>query len=182
MGSLLLSPLIGFVLALLLFKLLSIVIRDRHLSQPPKGDTPPVWWMRYLLILTCTGVSFSHGTNDGQKSIGLIMLTIIGLMPSDYALNMNITTQQIAGVASSIPAAASLIERFGDDQKQRGVDGAHALGDRFGHIKAASDIPANERPAVRNDLNRVLERQRQRPKPKASPMPTRNRPNRSTTN
>jgi inorganic phosphate transporter, PiT family len=157
LGSLLLSPLLGFGLAFLLFKLLSIFIRDPHLYEPPEGDKPPIWWMRYLLILTCTGVSFSHGTNDGQKSIGLIMLTIIGLLPADYALNMNISSEQIAGVARSMPTAAGLIERFGGDQKQQGSEGARSLGDRFGHIKSASDIPPLERPAVRNDLNQVLE-------------------------
>jgi inorganic phosphate transporter, PiT family len=157
LGSLLLSPLLGFGLAFLLFKLLSIFIRDPRLYEPPEGDKPPIWWMRYLLILTCTGVSFSHGTNDGQKSIGLIMLTIIGLLPADYALNMNISSEQIAGVARSMPTAAGLIERFGGDQKQQGSEGARSLGDRFGHIKSASDIPPLERPAVRNDLNQVLE-------------------------
>jgi PiT family inorganic phosphate transporter len=157
LGSLLLSPLLGFGLALLLFKLLSAVIHDKHLYEPPKGDKPPVWWMRGLLILTCTGVSFAHGTNDGQKSIGLIMLTIIGLMPASYAFNMNITAQQIAGVAKAMPAAAGLIERYGDGQKQGGLEGAHALADRFGRIKSADEIPEKERPMVRNDLNRVLE-------------------------
>jgi inorganic phosphate transporter, PiT family len=157
LGSLLLSPLLGFGLALLLFKLLSKVIHDKHLYEPPQGDKPPIWWMRYLLILTCTGVSFAHGTNDGQKSIGLIMLTIIGLMPASYALNMNITSQQIAGVAQAMPGAADLIQRYGGEQKQDGIDGAHALGDRFGRTKSANDIPEKERPAVRNDLNRVLE-------------------------
>jgi inorganic phosphate transporter, PiT family len=157
LGSLLVSPLLGFALALLLFKLLSAVIRDKHLYEPPEGDRPPVWWMRGVLILTCTGVSFAHGTNDGQKSIGLIMLTIIGLMPASYALNMNITAQQIAGVAQAMPAATALIQRYGGEQKQGGLEGARALGDRFGRIKSADEIPEKERPAARNDLNRVLE-------------------------
>jgi PiT family inorganic phosphate transporter len=157
LASLLLSPVIGFVLALVLFKLLSSFVRDRHLYEPPEGDKPPIWWMRYLLILTCTGVSFAHGTNDGQKSIGLIMLTIIGLMPSTYAINMEIGPQQMASVASAMSAAKSLIDRFGDDRKTEGARSAQALGDRFSHIKTASEIPASERPAVRNDLNRVLE-------------------------
>jgi inorganic phosphate transporter, PiT family len=157
LGSLLLSPLLGFGLAWLLFKLLSTFIHDKHLYEPPEGDRPPVWWMRGLLILTCTGVSFAHGTNDGQKSIGLIMLTIIGLLPASYALNMNITAQQISGVAHAMPAAAALIEHYGDDQKQQGTEGARSLGDRFAHIKSVGEIPELERPAVRNDLNRVLE-------------------------
>jgi inorganic phosphate transporter, PiT family len=154
---LLLSPLLGFGLAFLLFKLLSTFIHDPHLYEPPEGDKPPIWWMRYLLILTCTGVSFSHGTNDGQKSIGLIMLTIIGLLPASYALNMNIGSQQITSTANAMPAVTSLMEQFGDDQKQQGIESARSLGDRFGHIKSAGEIPPLDRPAVRNDLNHVLE-------------------------
>ena len=68
LASLLVSPLLGFILALVLFKILSAVVRDKHLYDAPEGDKPPLLWMRALLILTCTGVSFAHGTNDGQKS------------------------------------------------------------------------------------------------------------------
>ena len=155
LGSLLVSPLLGFVLALMLFKLLSAVIHDRHLYEPPQGDKPPVWWMRALLIMTCTGVSFAHGTNDGQKSIGLIMLTIIGLMPASYALKMDVDSAQIATIAKEMPEAANFINRFGDDQKQQASASARSLGDRYGGLKSVSNIPASERPVVRNDFNRV---------------------------
>lgn len=57
----------------------------------PEEGRPPVRQLRALLILTCTSVSFSHGTNSGQKSIGLIMLTIIGLLPASHALNPQAT-------------------------------------------------------------------------------------------
>jgi PiT family inorganic phosphate transporter len=154
--SLLVSPVLGFVLALLLFKLISMFLHDRHLYEPPQENEAPVWWMRGLLVLTCTGVSFAHGTNDGQKSIGLIMLTVIGLMPSDYALNMEMTGQQVAAVTQEMPKAIDFINRYGDDQKQSAIDSAKALGNRFAQIKAASDIPSAERTAVRNDLNHVL--------------------------
>lgn len=155
LGSLLVSPLLGFVLALVLFKVLSTVIHDRHLYEPPKGDKPPVWWMRALLILTCTGVSFAHGTNDGQKSIGLIMLTIIGLMPASYALKMDIDDVQIAAISKEMFEAATFIDRLGDDQKQQGVASAHSLAERYRQLKSAGDIPPADRPAVRNDFNRV---------------------------
>jgi PiT family inorganic phosphate transporter len=69
---------LGFVLSGVLYFILRRIAHDRHLYEPAK-EGPPVWWMRGTLILTCTGVSVAHGTNDGQKSIGLIMLTIIGL-------------------------------------------------------------------------------------------------------
>ncbi|TIU43262.1 MAG: inorganic phosphate transporter, partial [Mesorhizobium sp.] len=57
------------------------------LYEAPKGKTPPPWWIRALLIFTCTGVSFAHGSNDGQKGMGLIMLILIGVVPTAYALN-----------------------------------------------------------------------------------------------
>ena len=65
---------------------MKFVVRAQAL-QEPKGDTPPPWWIRGLLILTCTGVSFFHGGNDGQKGMGLIMLILIGAAPTAYALN-----------------------------------------------------------------------------------------------
>ena len=85
--SLLLSPLIGFICAALLLLALRALIKNKALYVEPKGTTPPPWWIRSLLILTCTGVSFAHGSNDGQKGIGLIMLILVGSMPMAYALN-----------------------------------------------------------------------------------------------
>jgi inorganic phosphate transporter, PiT family len=153
--SLLVSPLLGFVLALVLFKMLSTIIHDRHLYEPPEGDKPPVWWMRAILILTCTGVSFAHGTNDGQKSIGLIMLTIIGLMPASYALKMDVDSGQIAKISKEMSEAVNFIDRFGDDQKQQGIASARSLAERYSQLKSTNDIPPQDRPAVRNDFNRA---------------------------
>jgi inorganic phosphate transporter, PiT family len=85
--SLLISPLVGFVCAAFLLLLLKVLIRNRALYQEPKGDRGPPWWIRGILILTCGGVSFAHGSNDGQKGMGLIMLILIGTVPMAYALN-----------------------------------------------------------------------------------------------
>jgi len=63
------------------------LIRDRRLYSAPEGKAPPPLWIRGLLIFTCTGVSFAHGSNDGQKGMGLIMLILIGAVPTAYALN-----------------------------------------------------------------------------------------------
>jgi inorganic phosphate transporter, PiT family len=150
------SPIIGFVLALIVFRSLKFVIHDKRLYEPPEGDKPPVWWMRGLLILTCTGVSFAHGTNDGQKSIGLIMLVIIGLFPTAFAANLDMRNEDIANIAKKMPVATDLIERYGDDQKAVGVAGARKLAETFARVKSAGDIPEAERPAVRNDLDQVL--------------------------
>jgi PiT family inorganic phosphate transporter len=85
--ALLFSPVIGFVLAALLLLLMKVVVRSPSLYTAPEGKTPPPMPIRALLVLTCTGVSFFHGSNDGQKGMGLIMLILIGAAPTAYALN-----------------------------------------------------------------------------------------------
>jgi len=85
--SLLFSPLIGFSVAALLLLIAKALIRVPSLYQEPKGNQPPPLAIRALLVLTCTGVSFAHGSNDGQKGMGLIMLILIGTVPTAYALN-----------------------------------------------------------------------------------------------
>ena len=79
--SLLVSPLVGFALAAALLLIAKAVITDKQLYEAPEGTAPPPFWIRGLLILTCTAVSFAHGSNDGQKGMGLIMLILIGLVP-----------------------------------------------------------------------------------------------------
>jgi inorganic phosphate transporter, PiT family len=85
--SLLISPVVGFVCAALLLLLLKALVKNPALYQEPKGNAAPPGWIRGILILTCGGVSFAHGSNDGQKGMGLIMLILIGTAPMAYALN-----------------------------------------------------------------------------------------------
>ncbi|MDY7559470.1 inorganic phosphate transporter [Pseudomonas sp. 10B1] len=92
--SLLLSPLIGFAFAALLLVVMRIFIKNRALYRAPEGSAPPPLWIRGLLILTCTGVSFAHGSNDGQKGMGLIMLILVGTLPMAYALNRAMPADQ----------------------------------------------------------------------------------------
>ncbi len=73
------------------------VIKDKQLYEAPHGNEPPPFWIRGLLVLTCTGVSFFHGSNDGQKGMGLIMLILIGTVPTTYALNHAVTHESVAG-------------------------------------------------------------------------------------
>ena len=105
--ALMISPVIGFCLAALLLVLAKRLIPAKELYEPPHGDQPPPWWIRALLIGTCTGVSFAHGSNDGQKGMGLIMLVLIGIVPTSFALNMRTTQHEIAATA----AAAEELER-----------------------------------------------------------------------
>jgi PiT family inorganic phosphate transporter len=107
--SLLLSPVVGFGCALLLLLLAKALIKDPKLYKAPEGAAPPPFYIRCLLILTCTGVSFFHGSNDGQKGMGLIMLILIGTVPTAYALNHAVTFKDSQDfIAVSIEAAATL--------------------------------------------------------------------------
>ena len=92
--SLLLSPIFGFILASFLFLVMKAIMKDKQLYEAPRGAEPPPFWIRAMLVFTCTGVSFFHGSNDGQKGMGLIMLILIGTVPTTYALNHAVTVQQ----------------------------------------------------------------------------------------
>jgi len=94
--SLLLSPIVGFGVAWLLLLICKAIIKDRRLYEAPVNGEPPPFWIRALLVFTCTGVSFAHGSNDGQKGMGLIMLILIGTVPTTYALNRAVTMSQTA--------------------------------------------------------------------------------------
>jgi PiT family inorganic phosphate transporter len=94
--ALLVSPVIGFTLSALLLLLMKFLIRRPELFAEPEKGKPPSPWVRALLILTCTGVSFAHGSNDGQKGMGLIMLILIGVVPGIYALNLSLGAAPIA--------------------------------------------------------------------------------------
>jgi inorganic phosphate transporter, PiT family len=105
--ALLLSPLVGFAAAALLLLALKFLVRNPALYAEPKGQQAPPWWIRGILILTCTGVSFAHGSNDGQKGMGLIMLILIGTVPTAYAPS----PQQVPSFQAASAAAATVIEK-----------------------------------------------------------------------
>ena len=151
--SLLVSPVFGFLVAGGLLWLLSKLIRDRRVFEPPVGEAPPPTWIRGVLITTCAGVSFAHGSNDGQKGVGLIMLILIGLMPGTFAIDES----DPALVGRALHAVADLRE---------GLDGA-ALAEVAPHLdrietslrehESAADIPAEERWPIRVGILRLDE-------------------------
>src|SRR6266446_6572852 len=111
--ALLLSPVVGFCAAALLLIVIRFVIRNPALYAEPKGNQPPPWWIRGVLILTCTSVSFAHGSNDGQKGMGLIMLILIGTVPTAYALNRALPPSQMAQFQKTSAAASTVIAAKG---------------------------------------------------------------------
>ncbi|MFZ4798100.1 MAG: inorganic phosphate transporter [Bacteroidia bacterium] len=93
--SLLVSPIVGFSLTILIMYLLRVSIKNKTIFKAPKSNDPPPFLIRMILLLTCTGVSYSHGSNDGQKGIGLVMLILVAIAPSYFALNPNVNLPKV---------------------------------------------------------------------------------------
>src|SRR5580692_8568461 len=109
--SLLLSPLVGFVSAAVLLLLMKRIVKSPNLYHPPgEGDNPP-HWIRGVLLATCGGVSLAHGSNDGQKGMGLILLVLIGFLPNYYSLNVH-----DPGLAQSVASAADSVPKIVQDE------------------------------------------------------------------
>jgi inorganic phosphate transporter, PiT family len=119
--TLLVSPLLGFFFAALLFLAMRTFIKNPELYEAPKGELPPPFWIRSLLVGTCTGVSYFHGSNDGQKGMGLIMLILIGTVPTAYALNHAVAAPQTADFVA--------VSRQADDVVKKYVSSSAAAGD-----------------------------------------------------
>ena len=115
--ALLISPLFGFVCAMGLVFMVKKLIKDPRLFAEEASEDPPPMWIRMVLIATCTGVSLSHGSNDGQKGVGLVMLILILIIPAHYALDhsknlmtMQPTVEQLEQKLAAIPADVTLDE------------------------------------------------------------------------
>lgn len=85
--ALMLSPVVGFVLGWILLKLIRFLDKNPAMHQPVQGNQPPRPAIRGVLVAGAAGVSLMHGSNDGQKSIGLMMVVLFGLLPAVYGLD-----------------------------------------------------------------------------------------------
>jgi PiT family inorganic phosphate transporter len=180
--ALLFSPIVGFVAAALLLLAMRVVIRNRALYEAPTTSAPPPLWIRGLLVLTCTGVSFAHGSNDGQKGMGLIMLILVGSVPTAYALNHAMPASATPGfLAATVSAQRVFTARANgatvpiaearpvviDAVRARAIEGPRTwaalsslAGDIGRQIQERGDInalPATAVQNVRNDMYLVSE-------------------------
>ncbi len=154
-----------------------IVIENADvLFTSPKGTTPPPWPIRALLIFTCSGVSFAHGSNDGQKGMGLIMLILIGTVPTAYALNHAVTAKDVQAFVTSSQAADKVINAHADQAAVMGADAratvtqyiaskqmqpdtmlalrelVNDLSNEVSIYKEYKAVPASQQTNVRNDM------------------------------
>ncbi len=105
------SPVVGFVCAGLLLLLMKALIKREDLYRAPDKDKPPPLWIRCLLILTCTGVSYGHGSNDGQKGMGLIMLILIGILPTSFAVDLGTSQASIEDLSATAQTISYQMDR-----------------------------------------------------------------------
>jgi len=119
---LLISPVLGFGAAAMLMLLSKRAIKYPSLYEAPKDNQPPPFPIRALMVLTCTGVSFFHGSNDGQKGMGLIMLILIGTVPTAYALNHAVTANDIQDFIAASDQAGHILDRHVDNSGILGSD------------------------------------------------------------
>lgn len=108
--ALLLSPLFGFALAIIFMYIMKKSIGNKEIFKEPKKDTPPPMWIRAILFLTCTLVSFFHGRNDGQKGIGLVMLILIAFLPSYFALNTDVDPFKLKSEVATVQTIIAKID------------------------------------------------------------------------
>jgi len=178
--ALLFSPLIGFIMAASILQLFKLLVRDARLYRAPEGDAPPPLWIRVLLVLTCTGVSFAHGSNDGQKGMGLIMLILIGTVPTAYALNHALTYEDSQDFIAISHDAGNVLDKYvnpnavmaepGDDVKEyvrtRELSPAtmmalrnlvNDIGTETANFKELALVPENRVRNFRNDMYLVSE-------------------------
>ncbi len=139
--ALVLSPLLGFVAAALLLLAAKALLRNPALYRAPEGDKPPPIWIRGLLVLTCTGVSFAHGSNDGQKGMGLIVLILVGIVPTAFALNLGTSADDLHRLAAASTAFSSSLDTLPETHSQP-IDGDTAHKQLTQYLRTGSIVPA----------------------------------------
>lgn len=159
--SLLVSPLFGFSVTIILMYFIRTLTRKTEtgdaLFKEPKKNQPPPFWIRSILFLTCTLVSFFHGSNDGQKGVGLVMLILIGIVPAYFALDVNYDPAQMPASLTKIERVIGAIDSTtlskSDRQKLSGARFMNThLQETFASLGSISQIPKEEKFEVRKDV------------------------------
>jgi len=159
--SLLASPAFGFTLTIGIMFLIRVLTKGRpdsdELFKEPKKNSPPPAWIRGILLLTCTGVSFFHGQNDGQKGVGLIMLVLIGIVPGFFALDARLKSEDLTPPLQNISTVMATV----DLRPLSAIDSVKVmessrmnseLQSKFAAVKSLNSVPRHERFEIRKDI------------------------------
>jgi PiT family inorganic phosphate transporter len=149
--------LLGFSLAILLMYILRQVVRSKQIFKEPATNAPPPFWIRLVLLLTCTGVSFSHGSNDGQKGVGLVMLILIAIVPGYFTLNLEKNTADVRDQVTEVKNIMAKINpsEFNLDEKLN-YDKANTYILHFDSVlntgTAIADLSNQQKAGLRKDM------------------------------
>ncbi|TAE95942.1 MAG: anion permease [Cytophagales bacterium] len=161
--SLLVSPLFGFTAAALLLMASKWFIKDKVIFEEADPKKVPPFWIRSILILTCTGVSFAHGNNDGQKGIGLLMLILITAVPSYFVLNNKMDYKELPAIVqrietqlAALPASAINAENEGRITAMKAATKTVLSLTSSYKMSNMESIPAEERPKIRQQVVTIL--------------------------
>lgn len=127
--ALLVSPVVGFIGTAVLFLLIKAFVRKPELYTSPDPKKTPPLWIRAILCLTCTGVSYAHGSNDGQKGMGLLMLILVGLVPGMYALNLSIDLDSLEQLRTMSQSASATLQKHAGGEVMGKDEAGKILGD-----------------------------------------------------
>lgn len=158
--SLLVSPLVGFSLAILLMYILRQVVKNKSIFKEPNTTSPPPFWIRAILLLTCTGVSFSHGSNDGQKGVGLVMLILIAIVPGYFAID---GSKDITDYKHNINDIQAMVERIDNSRLNKTDSFEYAkfgalvtsLENRLSYAKEFEYLTEKEKYGIRKDIIQI---------------------------
>jgi inorganic phosphate transporter, PiT family len=181
-SSLIVSPIVGFVCSAILLLIVKGLVRKKELFDPPDPTKSPPWWIRGILMLTCTGVSFAHGSNDGQKGMGLIMLILIGIVPTIFALNLDADSKAVASLELTARKTMAMLDlagngksieekpaeevlsaflkttgQFNDDIYPALAAKGRDIVNRLNGKSSFRDVPKEERAPLRSDIYLVSE-------------------------
>ena len=154
--ALLVSPLVGFGLAASLLLLLRLIVRDPRLFDSHRVGVSPPWFVRSLLVFTCGGVSFAHGSNDGQKGVGILMLILIGIVPTGYAINLDASHSELA---ATLEAANAIEITLDSHTSEHGAEKASEIRghlDKLRGLLDGKDSPEDIAPEHRFEVRQAI--------------------------
>lgn len=158
--ALLLSPLLGFSVAIIVMFIFKRLIKNEIIyKEPIPGKKPPIW-IRMMLWLTCGMVSFFHGQNDGQKGVGLVMLILISVLPAQFAVDSSVNLRSVNGNVERIEKFISRADTTVLSAKEKKMH--REILEYSEHFKvltagkfSSSEIALDERFSLRKDVLKI---------------------------
>lgn len=156
--SLLVSPIVGFMLAFGAMHILHLYIKTNDFFQHPGRfwNKFPKAWIKGTLISSSAFVSFAHGSNDGQKWVGLAMLILISLAPTYFAMNPNVDLVEVKANIDIIQSRFDELDmsKVSDLEKATIVEARENIS-KIENLLSQNNIAITERVSMRKYILKV---------------------------